>query len=266
MLYSVLIQKSIRRMMAYRAATLAGLVTNLFFGLLRAYVFIALYEGLGGGSSRVAGYSLAEAITFTALAQALIGPLRMWGSYEIMERIREGDIASDLCKPIDIQAFWWARDMGQALFEFVARGIPLFIAYGLVFDLVWPTDPIRILSFAFAALMAVSISFHWRFIVNMAAFWTMDASGVGRLAFLGILLFTGLLMPLSFFPDGLETFARWLPFGAYINTPVEVYLGHVTGASLLRALAHQLIWLAILAFSGRWILGRGLRRLVIQGG
>ena len=36
---------SFQRQIAYRAATLAGLVTNFFFGLLRAALMVALYRG-----------------------------------------------------------------------------------------------------------------------------------------------------------------------------------------------------------------------------
>ncbi len=50
-LFFALTKKSFQRQMTYRAATLAGFVTNFFFGLLRAAIFIALY----GQQSQVAG-------------------------------------------------------------------------------------------------------------------------------------------------------------------------------------------------------------------
>ncbi len=264
MLYWVLFRKSFRRMLAYRAATFAGLVTNLFFGLLRAYVFLALFAGSGGG--RVAGYSLAEALTYAGLAQAMIGPIRMWGAYEIMDTIRSGQIAMDLCKPFDFAGFWLARDLGRAAWELLARALPLLLFYGLVFDLVWPDSAGRWLAFTLALILAILVSFHWLLLVNLAAFWMTDATGLARIAFLGILLFTGLVMPLTFFPDWLAGPARWLPFAAYVNTPAEVFLGHARGTGLWLALGHQLIWLAILAGLGRWVFHRGLRRLSLQGG
>ena len=36
--------RAIQRQLTYRAATLAGLATNFFFGLLRAAVLVALYR------------------------------------------------------------------------------------------------------------------------------------------------------------------------------------------------------------------------------
>ena len=264
MLYLVLAAKSFRRMFAYRAATLAGLVTNLFFGLLRAYVFVALFAATPG--QPVAGYSLRQAITYAGLAQAMIGPIRMWGAYEVMDSIRSGQIAMDLCKPFDYLGFWLARDLGRAAWEIVARGLPLLLLYGWLFDLVLPETAGRWLAFGAALILAILVSFHWQLLVNLAAFWMVDATGLARIAFLGVLLFTGIVMPLAFFPDWLAGPARWLPFAAYVNTPAEVFLGLRVGSGLWLALGQQLAWLLILARVGRLVFRRGLQRLTAQGG
>ena len=42
-LFWQLTQRALQRQLTYRAATLAGLGTNFFFGILRASVMIALY-------------------------------------------------------------------------------------------------------------------------------------------------------------------------------------------------------------------------------
>ena len=67
-LYLELAQKAAQRQLVYRQANLAGLLTNLFFGALRAYVLIALY----GARPEIAGYTLAAAITYTGLTQAIL--------------------------------------------------------------------------------------------------------------------------------------------------------------------------------------------------
>lgn len=122
MLYIALFQKSFQRMMAYRAATIAGIATNFFFGLLRAYVFIAVFKA--SGQAQIAGYSLTDAITYTALTQALGTPiaiLNWW--WEVMRTIRSGEIISDLTKPFHYFSFWLARDLGRAAFHFIFRGL-----------------------------------------------------------------------------------------------------------------------------------------------
>jgi ABC-type uncharacterized transport system permease subunit len=73
-----------QRQLAYRFANLSGLVTNGFFGLLRAYVIIALF----GARPAVAGYSIGDAITYTGLAQALIAYIALWGWWDLMREWR----------------------------------------------------------------------------------------------------------------------------------------------------------------------------------
>ncbi|MCB0189432.1 MAG: hypothetical protein KDE31_34410, partial [Caldilineaceae bacterium] len=59
-----LTQRAFQRQLTYRTATIAGLITNFFFGLLRVAVMVALY----GARTEVAGVDLTAAITYTGLA------------------------------------------------------------------------------------------------------------------------------------------------------------------------------------------------------
>src|SRR4051812_21405198 len=59
-LYWELIWLGFRRTAAYRTAAISGAITNTFFGFLRAYVFIALYQSRPDAG----GYSLDDALTF----------------------------------------------------------------------------------------------------------------------------------------------------------------------------------------------------------
>ena len=54
--YAALARMAVQRQLAYRFANVSGLLTNGFFGLLRAYVLIALFGARHAG--RVAGYSI----------------------------------------------------------------------------------------------------------------------------------------------------------------------------------------------------------------
>ena len=56
---------AMQRQLTYRAATIAGLVTNFFFGLLRAAILVALF----GTSQEVAGLTIQGAITYTGLTK-----------------------------------------------------------------------------------------------------------------------------------------------------------------------------------------------------
>jgi ABC-2 type transport system permease protein len=141
-----LVRRAIQRQMTYRAATLAGLVTNFFFGLLRAAVLVALYRG----SRQVAGMSVQDAITYTGLTQAIIAYLSFFGWYELAQSIYSGQVGADLLKPINLFTFWMGQDLGRALVQLVLRGLPLLAFYALAFGIATPNTAGQWLALAVA--------------------------------------------------------------------------------------------------------------------
>ncbi len=145
-LFLELTKRSFQRHLTYRAAALAGLATNLFFGLLRAAVLVALY----GAREQVAGVSIAGAITYTGLTQAIIAYLAIFGWYELMESVNTGEVGSDLLKPMGFFTFWLAKGLGRAVVNFLLRGVSMMLIYALIFDIVLPTAVLQWLALAIA--------------------------------------------------------------------------------------------------------------------
>jgi ABC-2 type transport system permease protein len=261
-LFYELIKTSFRQQLTYRTANLAGLATNFFFGLLRAAVLIALY----GTAQEVAGLSLQGAVTYTGLTQAVIAFLSFFGWWEVMQSVYSGDISSDLLKPMRYYTFWLAKDLGRALASFLVRGVTIMAAYALVFDITFPESTGQWLAVGMSLVLSTMISFSWRFLVNLSAFWTPDARGVGRFAFILSWFMSGFLMPLRFFPDWFVRLCHLTPFPATVNTVIEVYLGVLNGPEMAQALGFQLLWFLILLAACQITLRAGVRKLVIQGG
>ena len=167
-------------------------MTNFFFGLLRATVLVALY----GARQEVAGISLAAAVTYTGLTQAMIGFLSLFSWYEVMESVYTGSVSSDLLKPMSYLAFWLAQDLGRAIAALLMRGLPMMAAYALLFGITLPHSGGQWLALVIALTLSWQVSFWWRFLINLAAFWTPNALGAGRLAFTLSWFLSGFLMPI----------------------------------------------------------------------
>jgi ABC-2 type transport system permease protein len=260
--YWELVKLSVRRQVTYRAATFAGFLTNIFFGLLRASVMVALFET----GKDVAGMSVQDAITFTGLSQASIAYLSIFNWYEVINSVRNGSISAELLKPLDYFTYWMAQDFGRALVSLILRGFTIMAFYALVFDITTPTSFSQWIAFISAVLLAWGVSFSWRFLVNLAAFWTPDAMGFGRLFFALSWFLSGFLMPLRLLPPWFVNICYLTPFPHMINTTIEIYLGLVQGAEVIMALLTQVIWIVLLITFGQIVLRFGVRRLVIQGG
>jgi ABC-2 type transport system permease protein len=261
-MYWAIARSAFQRQLSYRAANLAGLATNAFFGALRAYVLLALF----GARPLVEGYSVRDAVTFTGLTQALLSFVALFPWFDVLRTIRTGEVATDLARPVDFYGYWWAQDAGRALAQVLLRGLPILLLYALLFDLVLPARLEQWLALPVSLALALSISFSWRFLYSLTAFWTQDAIGLARLGSMVATFFSGFLMPLAFFPDWLRTGMRFTPFPGMIYTPVEIYLGQVSGAALWAALATQLMWAGALYGLARVTAGLAVRKLVIQGG
>jgi ABC-2 type transport system permease protein len=257
-----LARRGYRRYAAYPGATWAGVFTNTFFGFMIAYALLAVFEH----RDSVGEYDARDAVTYTWLAQGMLMTVYVWGWYEVALRVRSGDVATDLQRPLDFQTYWLAQDLGRAAYHALFRGVPPFVLGAFVFDVLIPRDPLVWVAFAASLALAVVASFAFRFLFNLAAFWLLDYRGAGILAMVVSTFFSGQIVPLAFFPDWLETVAWALPFAAMVQAPIEVWLGHAEGAELVGLLALQAFWAAVLLGCGRIVLAAGMRKLVIQGG
>lgn len=257
-----LVKISFKRQVTYRAATLAGLATNLFFGLLRVAVLVALY----GERTSVEGISIQEAISYTGLAQAIIAYLSLFNWFDIALSVYQGDIASDLLKPVSFFSYWLARDFGRAIAQLLMRGVPIMLAYAIFFDIDVPSGLVWWLAFLVSLVLAWMVSFGWRFLVNLSAFWTPNAIGFSRFFFTLSWFLSGFLMPLRFLPDWFVRICYLTPFPYSVNTVLEVYLGIIEPGELLAALFGQFIWVIILIFMGHLTMRAGIKRLIILGG
>lgn len=261
-LFYELAVRSFKRTLAYRAAAIAGVITNFFFGLINAAVLVALM----GDNTNVEGFSVQSVITYTGLSQALIAYLMVFGSYELMESVHSGEVASDLLKPMRLFYYHFAQDFGRAFAHLLLRGFSIMFIYALIFDLSYPQTVFAWVALLVSLLLAWLVSFSWRFLVNLTAFWSPNAKGFGRLAFLGSMFFSGMLMPLDFFPEWVQAICYATPFPYMLYTLNEIYLGLLTPLATLQALAIQLAWGVGLAICAQLVLRTGVRRLVILGG
>ena len=257
--YPQLVRAGYRRYAGYRQAALAGLSTNVVFGLLRAAVLAAVLAERG----TVGGYDLATAITYVWLGQGLLTVVLLWGDTEFSDRVRSGDIVVDLGRPWDLQAALLATDLGRAGAAVGVRLLPPIALGALFFPFRWPERPLTWLLFVSSVLLGVTVSFAIRFLLSTSAFWLLDARGA--IAVWGVAggVLTGLVMPLPWFPAWAQTVLWWTPCPALMQSPIDVFTER---GEPLAVLAHQLVWAVVLLLLGRVALARGARRLVVHGG
>jgi ABC-2 type transport system permease protein len=261
-LYWEVMRRAVQRQLAYRTENLAGLVTNAFFGYLRAAFLLAAFQVSGS----LAGYDAATAVTYAWVTQALIMIVALWGWWDIEATIRTGDVVSDLSKPFSYLGFWLARDLGRAAYFLVFRALPILVCGQVLFGLHWPSSIGAWLALVLSAVLAVVVSFGWRFLLNLSAFWTTDARGLGGLALSAMMFLGGFIVPVRMFPDWLQAIVLVLPFAAMIQIPADMFVERISGAAALSALALQVFWAVVMLGCAQLVTAVATRRVVVQGG
>ena len=133
-----------------------GAFTNAVFGLLRASVLVAALQSRGGA---VGGYDRDTAVTFAWVTQALIAVVEMFAWSEIALRVRTGDVAVDLARPLDPQVAWAAADLGRAAAVVLPRALPILLVGAVTTGLHLPATAGPYLLGALSVVLATLLSF-----------------------------------------------------------------------------------------------------------
>jgi ABC-2 type transport system permease protein len=265
MLHVAVATRAFRRYSTYTAATLAGVFTNSVFGIIYSYAYLALWAQRPDAG----GYDATDAVTYVWIGQALLMTVALWGggtTDDLAERIRTGDVAIDLYRPVGLLGWYLAADLGRAAFHFLARGVGPTLIGLFLFDIRLPVSTAAAVGFLVSLVLAVVTSFAIRFLVASSAFWLLDQSGVKMLSGACAVFFTGMTLPLVIFPEPWRSIALALPWASYLQTPADIWLGKREGIDLLLGLGQQAAWIAVLLLACHVVLGLATRKVVVQGG
>lgn len=258
-----------RVLIQYRAAALAGFLTQFFWALLKIMVLEAFFAS---GVSRVP-MSFREVVSYVWVGQAMLAMLPWTTDPDVSEMVKRGGVTYELLRPVDVYASWYARALALRTAPTVLRAIPILACASLVVPILNPdwglAPPPSALAFCAwvssslgALLLACAItSFMHAMLPAMTA-----GDGIIRFVPSFVLLCSGMVVPLPLFPDWLQTVLNVLPFRWLVDMPLRVYSGHVSTAAAFAGCAYQLLWTALFVVAGRWLLGRGLSRNEFAGG
>ncbi|GGS50852.1 ABC transporter permease [Actinokineospora fastidiosa] len=256
-----LITAGFRRYATYRQATFAGTFTNIVFGFLRCYIMLSVAASAGG---LLRGYDSAQLVTYVWLGQGMLAVVNMWVPLDIAERVRTGDVVTDLFRPINpLWTYLWT-DIGRAGFAMLTR-FTVPIAAGLVFfEMHLPRNPLTYALVVLSIVAAAVVGFGGRYLIGLTAFWLLDTRGAvaawGMLSTVG----SGLYFPLTVLPEWLRV-VLWVgtPFPSLLQATADIAVGR--GDPLL-ILAGQVFWAVVLLALCGAVQRRATRKLVVQGG
>jgi len=261
--YWRLLVAGFRRQSAYRLAALGGLVANLTFGLLKVSILFATVRAAGG---ELHGYDTASMSTYIWLSQGLLGSVNLTGRTDLALRVKDGQVAVDFLRPVDLQAATIATETGASLFALIPRGLPSVLLGAVTVGILLPTSPVFYLLGAVSLVTGMVISAATVYLIAVAGFWLVETRGVQILYMLASGFLGGLYVPIALFPQWLRIVAAATPFPSIMMYPVDVLSGLGGAGRAAELVLAQLAWLAGAAAAGQLLTRAGRRRLEVQGG
>lgn len=258
-------------LLQYRAAALAGIATQLFWGFVKVMVLKAFFSNVTSAQPM----SLPEAIGYVWLGQAFIMALIPWsGDREIQHLIRSGAVGYDLLRPTDLYNFWLTRALAMRIVPVVLRALPILGMTLLLLPLVglaeWslaaPPSLAALGAFVLALIGAILLSAALTMLLTVSMMWTLSGEGVNSLFPALIIFCSGMVVPLPFLPEWIKPLLTVLPFSGLLDQPFRLFTGNLPPDALFGILVHQGFWIVTLVLFGRFLVSRGVNKLVIQGG
>lgn len=260
--YFAIISARFRMLLQYRAAAIAGFGTQLFWG----FVMVMIYEAFYRSTTAPQPLELSQVITYVWLSQAFFTLLPFRIDADIRRMIREGNVAYELLKPVDLYNLWYSRTVANSTATPLLRSVPMFIVAALWLGMQPPDSVAAGFAWALAMIGAVALACAISTILVIAMLWTISGEGFMRIVPAMVFVFSGNVLPLPLFPDWAQTALYILPFAGLSDFPNRLYVGNIQPEHVVYVLAHQLIWTAIFVAFGRWLLSRGTKIMVVQGG
>lgn len=250
----------------YRAAALAGISTQFFFG----FIYIMIYKAFYDSGTGTLPMELPALITYVWLNQAFFSLInQFYKDKELFNLIRTGNLSYELARPKNLYFLWYFKILGQRLANVTLRIFPIilvtiFLPYPYNFSL-----PFSITSFIF---FIISLLIGTLLVTALTTFYpiitltTLNEKGVTNIIIVIADLLSGLAVPIVFFPEFLKKISNCLPFQYISDLPFRIYVGNIKTDTCITQIIIQLIWLIILVVLGLILTKRNIKKIEVQGG
>jgi len=246
-----------------------NLFLRLFNRIIGLFISVSIWRALYGGTSEtmstMGSVSIKDMIMYSIISSAISVFISNNVIASMNDKIKSGQIALDLLKPINYKVWQFCNVVGRNISSVLLELVPVLIIGGLVFSFQIPTV-INFIFFLIALLNGVIINFLITYILGILGFWYLEVWHFDRLLQDLVRLFSGAWIPLWFFPKVLVNISNYLPFKFIYFAPTTIYLSKVSYNEALIIILQQFIWIIGLLLIEKILWRKGIKKLVIQGG
>jgi ABC-2 type transport system permease protein len=248
---------------SYRGEFFISSLSNLFFIFIIFNIWESIYTSAPG---RLNGMTFNDTFIYLSLGSSLFIVFTTWCQWFVSDLIITGNIAINLIRPYDFQHSMLSSSLALLTVKIITTIIPTSLLLFVIFKIEIPVG-YNLVFFILSILPAFLISFYIDYMVGVTAFYTESIWGVAATKDAIVLLLSGVLIPLPFFPPALQKCLMFLPFQAIYNTPLKILISeNVSAGEYLIRIAIQCFWVIVLHFLSRFYYTRAIRVVTVAGG
>lgn len=219
------------------------------------------------GASQIPGWTSAEITTYYLLAIVVYAGVMTHSEQHVATiDIQEGGLGAYLLKPYSYMRLIFDNEVSYRLFQGTLACVMLgCLVFLFPSFFTFAKDVNIILISLLMVVFAFFLTFVFKMAVALFAFWLTETRGIFESVDVLIVIFSGVLMPIAFMPQWLQSVASFLPFSYMIYYPVIALEGKLSMAECLNVLLMQLIWIGLFYLLYKLLWKYGLRRFSAVG-
>jgi len=258
--YWAIFQTQLLNNFAYAGDLASGTIFIVLFLWIFAQLWHVTYSAVG--TEQIAGLTQRDTLWYLLVAEVIIlSKPRLANT--IAQSVRDGSVAYLLNKPYNFLLYQCSVGMGDSVLRIVANAVA---GGALVWSMVGPPPvPAGIPLVLLAMLLAWLIHFCITAMIGLTAFVVEEVRAFEWIYQKTLFILGGLMIPLDFYPDWLQTLAKATPFAYVVYGPARLFV-EPEWSRFLELIGGQLFWLALLAAGLTFCYRQGMSRLAINGG
>jgi ABC-2 type transport system permease protein len=272
-LWRTILTTALEERLVYRGDFALGTLMRFLPIVTQIFLWYAVFDSIGlaegENAATIGGFGFREIVAYYLLTMIARAFSSMPGlASGIARQIREGEIKRYLIQPIDLIGFLLLTRISHKLAYYAVAIAPFalvfFLCRGYFVD-GWP--PIHVIvAFIASLVMGFLVGFFLEAAIGMIGFWFLEVSSLLFVFMLFSFFLSGHMFPLTFLPDGIETFVNLLPFKYLAYFPAAIFLGKIPEEDLPMEMAIEAAWLVFFIIVCRVAYARGVNRYSGFGG
>ncbi len=243
----------------HRVRSFVWFLVSLFNPLL----FILFWIGAFQGKTEISSNWTTSSITSYYLLLTIAGAMLMSHIEDDVARqdIQNGELVNYLLRPF---SYFWMKFFEEIHYRLLQGfyALIVFFIFSLFFHelIKITTDPIIVFFGAIIITLALLLSYVFKMIIGLLAFWTVDIRGIFNLIEIILVIFAGYIVPIDLLIGPLSRIATALPFAYMIYYPVVVFQGKLVFNQLPGIIIVQIFWLFLFVFVYKFLWNKGVKK------